>query len=404
MSTEINKIFEEYASKSTTTPFPAVTFRAVDQAGKVLYSSSHGNTKVDGSGEAVTEDTPFYTASMTKVFTAVAVMVAVERGLITLDDDVGKVVPELAELEILEGFEEDGKPIVRKASKKLTLRRLLTHSSGFAYHLTRENLQKWNAYQRRDTTKMDGSYEQYRQPLLFEPGENWAYGPGVDWAGRAVEVVSKQTLEEFMKENIHDKLGLKSTTFRPENIPNFAARRVEISSRNAEGKFTPMPVPIYPIPATDCLGGTGLYSTTREYTTLLATLLAGGGSVLKPESVEQIFKPQLEDKKLINDLFNTPGGQRLNRSLTTGKVVTMGLTVCINLDDVPGMRPANCVGGGGLTNMFWWLDRNSGICAGLFFHYLPPVDPLAVEVADKIEEVVYKNLRGELSQGNQGYY
>ncbi|OJD20710.1 hypothetical protein ACJ73_07955 [Blastomyces percursus] len=189
MSSEIDKIFEEYASKSTTTPFPAVTFRAVDKTGKVLYSSSHGNTKVEGSGETVTEDTPFYTASMTKVFTAVAVMVAVERGLIALDDDVGKVVPELAELEILEGFEEDGKPIVRKATKKLTLRRLLTHSSGFAYHLTRENLQKWNAYQGRDTTKMDGSYEQYTQPLLFEPGENWAYGPGVDWAGRAVRTL-----------------------------------------------------------------------------------------------------------------------------------------------------------------------------------------------------------------------
>ncbi|PGH03160.1 hypothetical protein GX51_04195 [Blastomyces parvus] len=394
MSSDIDKIFEEYASKSATTPFPAVTFRAVDKAGKVLYSSCHGNTKVDGSGEAVTEDTPFYTASMTKVFTAVAVMVAVERGLISLDDDVGKVVPELAEPEILEGFEEDGKPIVRKASKKLTLKRLLTHSSGFAYHLTRENLQKWNAYHGRDTTKMDADKDQYRQPLLFEPGENWAYGPGVDWAGRVVEVVSKQSLEEFMKENIHDKLGLKYTTFRPENLPDFAARRVEIASRNAEGKFTPMPVPIYPIPATDCLGGTGLYSTTREYTTLLATLLAGGGSVLKPESVEQLFKPQLEDSKVMNDLFNAPGGQRMNRVLTTGKVVTMGLTVCINLDDVPGKRPANCVGGGGYTNMFWWLDRTSGICAGLFFHYLPPVDSLAVEVADKIEEVVYKNLRG----------
>ncbi|KKZ64482.1 beta-lactamase [[Emmonsia] crescens] len=390
---EIDKIFEEYA-KSTTTPFPAVTFKAVDKAGKVLYSSSHGNTKVDGSGEAVSEDTPFWAASMSKVFTAVTVMVAVERGLISLDDDVGKVVPELAEPQILDGFEEDEKPIVRKAAKKLTLRTLLTHSSGFAYHLTRDKLQKWNAYHGRDTTKMDGSYEQYRQPLLFEPGENWAYGPGVDWAGRVVEVVSKQSLEEFMKENIHDKLGLTSTTFRPEHLPNFAEHRVEISARNAEGKFNPMPVPMYPIPAADCLGGTGLYSTTREYTTLLATLLAGGGNVLKPESVEQIFKPQLEDRKSMNDLFNAPGGQRLNRILTTGKVVTMGLTVCINLDDVPGKRPAGCVGGGGLTNMFWWLDRKAGICGALFFHYIPPADPLAIEVADKIEEAVYKKLRG----------
>lgn len=184
-----------------------------------------------------------------------------------------------------------------------------------------------------------------------------------------MEVVSKQTLEEFMKENIHDKLGLTSTTFRPEHLPNFAERRVEISARNAEGKFNPMPVPMYPIPAADCLGGTGLYSTTREYTTLLATLLAGGGNVLKPESVEQIFKPQLEDRKSMNDLFNAPGGQRLNRILTTGKVVTMGLTVCINLDDVPGKRPADCVGGGGLTNMFWvcWISLSASYLTSFYF-------------------------------------
>ncbi|OAX77034.1 hypothetical protein ACJ72_08672 [Emergomyces africanus] len=154
---EIGQIFQEYA-KSTTTPFPAATSKPVDKAGNVVYSSSHGNTKVDGSGETMSEDTHFWTASMPKLFTAGAVMVVMERGLISPEDDVGNVLPELADPEFLDGFDENGKPIVRKASKKLTLRTLLTHSSGFAYHLTREILQKWNAYRGQDTTQMDGSY------------------------------------------------------------------------------------------------------------------------------------------------------------------------------------------------------------------------------------------------------
>lgn len=167
-----------------------------------------------------------------------------------------------------------------------------------------------------------------------------------------VEVLSGQTLGDFIQENISDKLGLTATTFHPENHPEYVERKVELAMRSKDGELTAIPVP-FPMPAKNDLGGTGLYSTPREYTKLLATLLAGGGSILKPESVDQIFKPQLKDNKAMMAKFSRPGSERINRLLTSGKWVHQGLSVCINLDQVPDGRSAGAVSWGGFPNTFW---------------------------------------------------
>ncbi|KAK2767944.1 hypothetical protein FQN53_006387 [Emmonsiellopsis sp. PD_33] len=390
---EIDSIFSSYI-QSDPSSFHAAVFRAADKDGNILHASSHGNTRVDGTGQTVSEDSIFWTASMGKLFTAVAVMVVVERGLISLEDDVGEVVDALKGLEILKGFGDDGKPILQKAEKKLTLRNLLTHTSGLAYDVVSENLRKWDAYHGRDPSKLQGTYEQYRYPLIFEPGEDWAYGPGIDWAGRVVETLTNQTLESFMSTAIFSKLNLTSTTFHPATIPTYPSRAVELAARSPSTPSTLSAIPTpYPNPARDCLGGIGLYSTARDYTTLLSTLLAGGGSVLRPESVDQLFKTQLDDDGPMNRIFSKPVGQ-MNRMLTAGKVVSMGLSVCVCLDEVPGGRRAGSVSWGGYTNTFWWLDREAGVCGTLFFQLLPPVDGVVIEILDKVEAVVYKGLEG----------
>ena len=167
-----------------------------------------------------------------------------------------------------------------------------------------------------------------------------------------MEVLSGLTLGEFIQENICDKLGLTATTFHPENHTEYPERKVELAMRSGEGKLTAMPIP-FPMPAKNDLGGTGLYSTPREYTKFLTALLAGGGNVLKPESVEQIFTSQLKDNKAMMAKFSRPGSERMNRLLTSGKSVDQGLTVCISLDQVPGGRSAGTVSWGGFPNTFW---------------------------------------------------
>ncbi|PGH11037.1 hypothetical protein AJ80_07313 [Polytolypa hystricis UAMH7299] len=98
--------------------------------------------------------------------------------------------------------------------------------------------------------------------------------------------------------------------------------------------------PRYPLPARDNLGGTGLYSTSREYTTILSALLSSGGPLLQRESVDEMFRPQLANNTVLNGIFNAPGAKRFRCLLTTGKVIDQGsgACVCVNVEDVVGGR------------------------------------------------------------------
>ncbi|KAM5451726.1 hypothetical protein MaudCBS49596_003553 [Microsporum audouinii] len=327
---------------------------------------------------------------MTKIITAVAVMVAVEKGLVGLDDDVGVILPELAGPEIIVGFDEEdnGKPILRKARGKVTLRRLLTHSSGFVYLAVNSSVKRWAEYHNHTATTDVTSRDTYRLPLAFEPGESWGYGPGVDWAGLVVEKVSNQKLGEFMQENIFQKLGLTATTFHPENHPEFEARRVELSQRAPDGSLSTVPIP-YTIPAKDDLGGIGLYSTPREYTRFLQMILRGGENVLRRDNINTIISPQLESNKEINAIRDQ-GPKLMSRLVNPGKVIDMGLSASINLDRVPEARYPGSISWSGAANTFWWVDMEAGICGTLFLHSFPPFDTAALDMLDELETSLYK--------------
>ncbi|KAK2838258.1 hypothetical protein FQN49_006462 [Arthroderma sp. PD_2] len=373
--------------------FHAAVFKVANKEGEILHSVAHGNLKVDGSGEAVTEDSMFWGASISKVVTAVAVMVAVEKGLVGLDDDAGAILPELAEPDMIVGFDEEdnGKPILRKAKEKITLRRLLTHSSGFVYLAVNGMVKRWADYHNHTATTDVTSREMYHLPLAFEPGKSWGYGPGIDWAGFIVEKVSKQKLGQFMHENIFQKLGLTATTFHPENHPEFEARGVELSQRESDGTLSMIPIP-FTIPAKDDMGGIGLYSTPKEYTRLLQMLLRGGENVLQRESVDAILSPQLESNEELNAIRNR-GSELMSRLMNPGKIIDIGLSVCINLDQVPNARFPGSTSWAGAANSFWWLDMKAGICGTLFLQSFPPFDAFAIDMLDELEAAVYKQLR-----------
>ncbi|KAL4862484.1 beta-lactamase/transpeptidase-like protein [Aspergillus spectabilis] len=382
------------------TPFHAAALTAYNAEGNVIHASTVGTQTTDPAGPAVTEDSIFWVASMTKIVTAVAVMIVVERGLIGLDDDVGGVVTELTAPDILIGFDDSGEPILRRAKANITLRKLLTHTSGFTYSLMSPNLQRWAAYHGKNIDHTQGTYESITYPLVAEPGEEWMYGPGPDWAGRVVEVLSGKKLGEFVHENICIPLNLELTTFHPETLPDFdfTKKRVEIGLRNPDGTFTPAKE-IFPLPAPADLGGASLYSTPREFTKFLSALLSRGRGIITPESVDEIFSPQLSDpvRRKLNDQINMPFVKAMKWMFTPGDKVDFGLTVAITAEDVPGGRKEGTVSWGGHTNTHWWIDRKSGVCATSFFHHLPQCDPAVVAVRDGFERGLYNKIRLSIS-------
>ncbi|KAG8978858.1 hypothetical protein FRB94_012709 [Tulasnella sp. JGI-2019a] len=366
-----------------------VAVMAVNKEGEAIYSNALGKRSLDpAKDEPMTLDTVHWIASQTKIITAVAVMQCVERGQIGLDDPVGRICPELAEPMIIEGLDEHGTPIMRKAEKALTLRNLLSHTSGFAYPHGNTLLEGWLKAMGRSNNHMTFNIEDFKLPLVFEPGSSWVYGVGTDWAGQVVERLNNCTLGEFM-ENIWKPLGMTDTTFHPETRPDLMSRMVGTCNRMSDGTLV-NGVHRVPMPTPSDIGGSGCYSTCQDFIKLLTAILQDGGAILKKESVDEIFKPQLDR--------NAKEALAALRSVYAGVPdeieMNFGLTTALNLDPIPGVRAAGTGSWGGMPMLGWWVDRESGVAATIFQQVLPPQDKVSGTFMMEFEDALYRNMRG----------
>ena len=189
---------------------PGVVAMAATREGPV-YQAAFGKRALPD-GPRMTADTVFWIASMTKAITSMAAMRLVEQGKLSLDWPIGEVMPELAAPQVLEGFDAAGEPQLRPARRPITLRHLITHTAGFVYGI-------WNPEMGRymERTGVPGIISCQNAalmlPLVFDPGDRWDYGIGIDWVGKAVERASGQSLGDFFAEHIFGPVGMKDTAF-----------------------------------------------------------------------------------------------------------------------------------------------------------------------------------------------
>jgi CubicO group peptidase (beta-lactamase class C family) len=355
---------------------------------KILYSGAFG--KRDSiSGLAVQPDSIFQIASMTKAITSVAAMQLVERGRLKLDEPVARHLPELAKLDVIQGFDAAGKPILRPAMKPITLRQLLTHTSGFAYPVWSEEMFKYT----QATVPLPPGVVAPLVPLVFEPGTRWQYGYSADWTGRLVETVSGLNLEQYFQRYILGPLGMTDTTFI------FPAdkfdRLVSQSRRQNGGPLQEVPRAIPPKPAA-FNGGGGLTSTAPDYIKFMQMILRYGRSgvrdeILTAKSVEMMSINQIGDlgagklKSFQPDLSSDVDVQ-------PGEVEKWGLGFLINQVAYPGGRSAGSLAWAGVYNTFYWIDPSRGICAVIMMQFLPFVDKEAVGLLGDFERSVYANI------------
>ncbi|KFY00261.1 hypothetical protein O988_03418 [Pseudogymnoascus sp. VKM F-3808] len=397
----LEKQFDKIVEKYTTTEVNALkglAFIVVDKHGDTLYSKAVGSREIDiTSGSHLHIDSVFYIASLTKAITTLACMIAVENGLLALDENVRDIVPELQKVECLIGFEESDKfprkPILEDVTDPISLRQLLSHSSGFIYDQLHPGILEWSQYVGRTDHTFTGSLAGYTHPLIFQPGQGWAYGPGMDWAGRTIEVVSGLTLEEFMQKNIFSKLGMNDTTFRAELRPDFPARTMATAWRDRETGLLSTGVVPLALPAKDCCGGAGLYSTPEDFSKILKLILQEGGDILSKESIDEMMKPQLPDLRWFWDVTTGPSKRHLAQTWPEGAKGTFGLSSSINLEDFPGRRPRNSVNWSGMPGCHAWVDREAGISGLLMTQVFPPGDPMVTKCLLELETALYTHLR-----------
>jgi methyl acetate hydrolase len=366
---------------------PGVVAVAADDSG-VIYQGAFGRRSL-ASDAPMTLDTVFRIASMTKAITGTAAMQMVEQGKLALDQPAGEVLPELAAPQVLEGFDDSGKPVLRPARESVTLRRLLTHTAGFVYDT-------WNANQKRyaEVTGLPaartGKLEALNAPLGFEPGERWEYGINIDWAGRMVEAASGQDLESYMQQHIFGPLGMRDSSFDPR--PDWNSRTVQVHARQADGSLTPIETAPPPANREFYPGGGGLYSTAPDYIAFLRMLLAGGPGggrqVLKPETVALMAQNHMGDLDVqplqtFNPAFSN------DAEFFPGMAKKWGLSFLINTRDTPSGRSAGSLAWAGINNTYFWLDLNKRVAGVLMTQVLPFADPAVLGLLDRFEAAVY---------------
>ena len=219
----------------------------------------------------VDDNSLFRSASMTKAVTSTCIMQLIERGELSLDTELKKFLPEVASKKIIEGFNENDQTSYSKVTNEVNISHLLSHSSGFGYEMWNENITKLVG--RGELVSMMTNKKEFLDaPLLFNPGSAWEYGIGIDWLGVLIEKISDMSLQDYMKENIFNPLGMNDTSY---DLPLSDHDRVtKVYNRTGEN-FDEIPFGV--TETFDCYsGGGGLISNAEDYTTCLKIFLNKG--------------------------------------------------------------------------------------------------------------------------------
>lgn len=221
-----------------------------------------------------------------------------------------------------------------------------------------------------------------------------------------VERVTKQSLGSYMAENIWDRLGMKSTTFRLRERPDVQEQRAEMTSRGPSGALGPSPRPFFPENAPDDYGGGGIYSSPGDYIKVLISLLKDDGTLLKPASTALLFAPCLPPASIPVLVKNRTDGYHAYRASKMGSEVEHRVEQAAELNyalgglvteqDWRGGRKAGTMSWGGLPNLSWFVDRKSGIAVLCCSQLLPPGDHTTRAVWERFESAVYNGELGNI--------
>lgn len=362
---------------------PGVAVAAVFPDGEVVNAAA--GVRDIATGAAMSPDSVVWIASMTKAITAAAAMQQVEQGRLSLDAPIAGVLPQLANLQVLEGFDAGGQPKLRPARVAVTLRHLLTHSSGFVYDM-------WNADMSRylEATGTPGiiscTNASLDLPLVFDPGTAWDYGIGIDWAGKAVEAVSGKSLGAYLAENLFGPLGMRDTGFRIRDDQR--ARLARIHARAPEGTV-PIDFEIPQAPEFE-MGGGGLYATVGDYLRFTRMILGGGVldgvRVLAAPTVAQMRQNAMGDLRC-RALKSAAADSTNDVDFLAG--MQWGLSFLINPDPLPTGRSAGSLAWAGLANSYFWIDPAKQVAGVYAAQLLPFFDADAVALFGAFESAVY---------------
>lgn len=362
---------------------------AAAMADGVIFEEAFGRKAV-AQPEPMTTDCLFRIASMTKAITATGAMQLVERGALSLDQPAREVLPLLGETKVLVGFDDKG-PVLQPPRNEITLRRLLTHTAGFAYEIWNEKIARYMT-EKQIPPMRSGKLLALTVPLANDPGERWEYGVNIEMVGRLIETVSGLDLESYLQKHVLGPLGMRDTSYIAR--PEWAGRIAPVHARKADGVLEVMADPPGAADKREFFpGGGGLFSTASDYLRFLRALMNGGelegARILKPETVAMMGENHIGALD-VRPLPTQNPQLSCDVDLMPGIVKKWGLSFLINTEAVPGGRRAGSLAWAGLNNTYFWLDPAAKIAGVFMTQILPFADPVVLKVFDAYERAVYR--------------
>jgi len=360
---------------------PGVVVAVVDKNG-LLYNEAFGKSSTV-KNTPMTKDTIFNIASMTKAITSAAIMQLVDEGKLKVDDEVGKYLPQWKDRQVISKFNEaDGTYETRPAKRQITIRHLLTHTSGIGYGFSSPTLAK--IIEKTKKNEMD-------LPLLFDPGESWAYGASTRVLGLLVEAISGQKIDAYLQARILGPLGMNDTSYL---VPAAKySRVVAVNARNASGKFEERPIPAT-IPAT-VQGDGGLYATASDYGLFLRMLLnrgtLNGKKILSEQSAKVMLEPAT-GSVVVKEQQSSNLGLSKNFPVGAGKD-KWGLGFQLAADKLPNRRSPGSGTWAGIFNTHFFIDPSRELGVVVMMQTLPFYDEASMKVYAGAEEAVYSHLK-----------
>jgi methyl acetate hydrolase len=357
---------------------------------EVLYQGAFGKRDLS-KDDPMTVDSVFWIASMTKAVTTAGAMQLVEQGKLSLDDPIGKVLPDLASPQVLEGFDAEGEPRLRPAKHPITLRHLMTHTAGFCYDL-------WNGDMGRylEKTGLPGIIScqnaALKTPIMTDPGTRWEYGINIDFVGKAIEAASGTRLDAYLRDNLFTPLGMSDTGFK---ITDDMRRRVVgMHARGEGGAVAPLPFELEQNPEFH-MGGGGLYGTAGDYIKFCQMILnkgrGNGNQLLKPETVALMAQNHIGDLVMTKMVSAAPIYTN-DVDLYPDMVKKWGLSFLINTAQTPEGRSPGSLAWAGLANTYFWIDPARDVAGVILMQMLPFGDQKCLEAFAGFERGVYDGL------------
>jgi CubicO group peptidase (beta-lactamase class C family) len=367
---------------------PMVVAVAADRNG-VIYEGAAGSRS--SSEEATVEpDTPLRIMSMTKPVVTVAALHLAEQRKLDIHAPVEEYCPEFDQLGLLERI-EDGRPVLRGPGHKVTVKQLMTHTSGLAYWFWNAEVLAWERAVNAPKA-MSGLRAVLNAPLVAEPGTAFMYSNATDWLGLVVEAVCGRPLDEALTAIVTEPLGMTRTGFALDERAR--AELVPVHRKGQDGRWEATDIEL-PSRPEYISGSRGLYSTPHDYLIFQRMLLGEGmgpddTTILMPATVESMFSNQIGALDFPAEISTVDPASALGLSVGPGHKFGHGLL--LNTADQPGRRRAGSGGWMGLFNTFFWVDPAAGVAGAIYTQALPFLTPEAVRLYADFETALYASL------------